>query len=108
MCDEPMHGANLGGVPSLCDLAHHKESPMTLHGRSVVYTLLEDSLREEKLEERKVFITRQLNMITNYMVMRKIVDICLWQHGQGRDWERSGGNRRGCAYQKNGQKQRWD
>ena len=57
MGDDPMHGANLGMVPSLCGLAPHKESPMTLHGQSVVYTLLEDSLREEILEERTVSIT---------------------------------------------------
>ena len=57
MGDDPTHGENLGGVPSLCDLAPHKESPMTLHGRSVIYTLLEYSLREAKLEERTVFIT---------------------------------------------------
>ena len=57
MGDDPMHGANLGGVSPLCDLAPHKESTMTLHGRSVIYTLLEDSLREANLEERAVFIT---------------------------------------------------
>ena len=57
MGDDSMHGAKFGGVTSLCDLMPHKESTMMLHERILVYTLLEDSLREAKLEERTVFIT---------------------------------------------------
>ena len=81
---------------------------MRLHGRSLVYKLMEDFVREAKLEERTVFITRQQNMVAHYMAMRTIADLFLWQHGQGCEWESGGVNRRGCAYQKNGRKQRWE
>ena len=108
MGNESMHGANLGGVTSLCDPAPHKESPMALHGWSVVYTLLEYSLRESKLEERTVLITWQQNTVAQYIDMRTNTELCLWQHDLGRGWESSGGTRRGCVYQKNGQKHRWE
>ena len=63
------------GVPSLCDLAPQKESPKTPHGRSVVYTMLEDSLREAKLQEGTVFITWQQNTVSRYIAMRKVMEL---------------------------------
>ena len=81
---------------------------MTLHGRSVIYTLLEYFLREAKLEDRTVFITRKHNTVAQYMAMWKIIEFYLWHNGEGCEWKISGGNRRGCAYQKNGQKQKWE
>ena len=59
--------------------------------------MLEYSLREEKLEESTLFITRQHNKVDQYMAMWKIVDFCLWQHGQRREWESGGGSRGVCA-----------
>ena len=73
------------GVPSLCDLAPHTESPMTSHVQSVLYTLLEDYPREEKLEERTVFVTWRQNTVAYYIATWIIVEIYLWQHGQERE-----------------------